>query len=152
MNSETTRAAVRGTGLTKIYGSGDAEVRALDGVDVAFGARMFSAIMGPSGSGKSTLLHVLAGVDDVTSGEVVLGDTMLTGASDKHLTLLRRERVGFVFQSFNLLPMYTAEQNILLPLDLAGAKPDRAWFDQLIGVLQLGDRLTHLPSELSGGQ
>jgi len=152
MNSETTRAAVRGTGLTKIYGSGDAEVRALDGVDVAFGARMFSAIMGPSGSGKSTLLHVLAGVDDVTSGEVVLGDTLLTGASDKHLTLLRRERVGFIFQSFNLLPMYTAEQNILLPLELAGTTPDRAWFDQLVGVLQLGDRLTHLPSELSGGQ
>ncbi|MGJ3508020.1 ABC transporter ATP-binding protein [Enemella sp. A6] len=152
MTSDLSRAAVRGAGLTKIYGSGDAEVRALDGVDVAFEARMFSAIMGPSGSGKSTLLHVLAGVDDVTSGEVVLGDTLLTGASDKYLTLLRRERIGFIFQSFNLLPMYTAEQNILLPLELAGRKADRDWFDQLISVLQLGDRLTHLPSELSGGQ
>lgn len=155
MNQTTTAQpqwAIRGSGLTKIYGSGDAEVRALNGVDVAFGARMFTAIMGPSGSGKSTLLHVLAGVDDVTSGEVLLGDTRLTGASDKELTLLRRTRVGFIFQSFNLLPMYTAEQNILLPLDLAGRNVDRAWFDQLIAVLGLGERLNHLPSELSGGQ
>lgn len=144
--------AVRGTGLTKVYGSGDAEVRALNGVDVAFDARQFTAIMGPSGSGKSTLLHVLAGVDDVTSGEVRLGDTLLTGATDKELTLLRSTRVGFIFQSFNLLPMYTAEQNILLPLQLADRTPDRAWFDQLIKVLGLGERLQHLPSELSGGQ
>ncbi len=112
----------------------------------------FTAIMGPSGSGKSTLMHMLAGLDHPTSGDVWLAGTKITELPDKAVTLLRRDRVGFVFQGFNLLPMYTAKQNILLPLDLAGKKPDRAWFDQLVDLLGLGDRLTHLPSELSGGQ
>jgi putative ABC transport system ATP-binding protein len=139
-------------GLTKVYGRGAAEVRALDGVDVDFAAGAFTAIMGPSGSGKSTLMHLLAGLDAATSGTVRLGETVLTGLDDDALTRLRRDRVGFVFQSFNLLPMFTAEQNVLLPLDLAGQKPDRAWFSQLVATLALADRLDHRPSELSGGQ
>ncbi|WP_454299758.1 ABC transporter ATP-binding protein [Salana multivorans] len=148
-------AAVRAIELSKVYGTGEAAVRALDHADVAFGSGEFTAIMGASGSGKSTLLHLLAGLDAPTTGRVVLGDTELTLLDDEALTLLRRARVGFVFQSFNLLPMFTAEQNILLPLELAGRRIDpatRAWFDQLIGILGLRDRLTHLPSELSGGQ
>ncbi|WP_135849086.1 ABC transporter ATP-binding protein [Serinibacter arcticus] len=148
-------AAVRGVGLRKTYGRGDAQVHALDGVDVAFGRGQFTAIMGASGSGKSTLLHLLAGLDSATAGQVHLGDTELTSLDDNALTELRRKRVGFVFQSFNLLPMFTAEQNILLPLELAGSKvtPDvRAWFDRLVTTLGLRDRLTHRPSELSGGQ
>jgi putative ABC transport system ATP-binding protein len=139
-------------GLTKVYGRGAAEVRALDGVDVDFAAGAFTAIMGPSGSGKSTLMHLLAGLDAATSGTVRLGETVLTGLDDDALTRLRRDRVGFVFQSFNLLPMFDAEQNVLLPLDLAGQKPDRAWFGQLVATLALADRLDHRPSELSGGQ
>lgn len=139
-------------GLTKIYGRGAAEVRALDGVDVDFAAGAFTAIMGPSGSGKSTLMHVLAGLDSATSGTVRLGQTVLTGMGDDELTGLRRDRIGFVFQSFNLLPMFTAEQNVLLPLDLAGARPDPAWMDTLVHTLGLADRLTHRPGELSGGQ
>ena len=138
--------------LTKVYGRGAAEVRALDGVDVDFAAGAFTAIMGPSGSGKSTLMHLLAGLDSATSGTVRLGETVLTGLDDDDLTRLRRERVGFVFQSFNLLPMFTAQQNVLLPLDLAGARPDTAWLDQLVATLSLADRLEHRPSELSGGQ
>ena len=114
-------------GLTKVYGRGAAEVHALDGVDVDFAAGAFTAIMGPSGSGKSTLMHLLAGLDDATSGTVRLGETVLTGLDDDALTRLRRDRVGFVFQSFNLLPMFTAQQNVLLPLDLAGARPDEAF-------------------------
>ncbi|MBN8882185.1 MAG: ABC transporter ATP-binding protein [Salana multivorans] len=151
----TPPAAVPALDLSKVYGTGEAAVRALDHADVAFGSGEFTAIMGASGSGKSTLLHLLAGLDSPTTGRVVLGDTDLTLLDDDALTLLRRARIGFVFQSFNLLPMFTAEQNILLPLELAGRRVDaatRAWFDQLVGILGLRDRLTHLPSELSGGQ
>ncbi|MBU4213228.1 MAG: ABC transporter ATP-binding protein [Actinobacteria bacterium] len=139
-------------GLSKVYGTGPAQVRALDGVDIEFAAGAFTAIMGPSGSGKSTLMHLLAGLDLATSGTVRLGDTDLTTLSDDQLTLLRRARIGFVFQSFNLLPMFTAEQNITLPLDLAGAKPDPEWLDTLVDTLGLRERLTHRPGELSGGQ
>lgn len=138
--------------LTKVYGSGDAQVKALAGVDVELAKGEFTAIMGPSGSGKSTLMHLLAGLDQPTSGEIFLAGEWLGKLNDKQTTLLRRDRVGFIFQSFNLLPMYTAEQNILLPLDLAGKKPDRQWLDKLVELLGIGDRLTHLPSELSGGQ
>nr|WP_239078861.1 ABC transporter ATP-binding protein [Cellulomonas marina] len=138
--------------MTKVYGQGAGEVRALDGVDVDFAAGRFTAIMGPSGSGKSTLLHLLAGLDQATSGSVRLGGTELTGLDDDALTLLRRERLGFVFQSFNLLPMFTAEQNIVLPLGLAGARPDPAWLDTLVRTLGIAERLGHRPSEMSGGQ
>jgi putative ABC transport system ATP-binding protein len=144
--------AVRATGLTKVYGRGDVAVHALRGVDVSFEAGAFTAIMGPSGSGKSTLMHLLAGLDEPSGGRVMLGETDLGGLDDRRLTLLRRERVGFVFQSFNLLPMYTAEQNITLPCELAGRAVDRAWFDTLVGILGLRERLTHRPAELSGGQ
>ncbi|GAA4625455.1 ABC transporter ATP-binding protein [Cellulomonas oligotrophica] len=145
-------AASSARGLTKVYGTGAAQVRALDGVDVDFAAGRFTAIMGPSGSGKSTLMHCLAGLDQATSGTVHLGSTEITRLGDDALTRLRRDRVGFVFQSFNLLPMFTAEQNIVLPLDLAGAKVDPAWLATLVQTLGLGQRLTHRPSELSGGQ
>ncbi|HEX6527022.1 MAG TPA: ABC transporter ATP-binding protein [Streptosporangiaceae bacterium] len=152
--------AVAAIDLVKVYGAGDAAVYALDGVTAGFGAAQFTAIMGPSGSGKSTLMHCLAGLDTPTSGSVRIGNTEISGLSDKELTLLRRRRVGFVFQSFNLLPTLTAEQNIRLPLDLAGRKPDRKsdresdpqWWDRLINHLNLADRLRHRPSELSGGQ
>jgi putative ABC transport system ATP-binding protein len=146
------QAAVRVADLVKVYGAGEAAVRALDGISVEFESGRFTAIMGPSGSGKSTLMHCAAGLDTVTSGSVLLGDTSLTGLSDKALTRLRRDRVGFVFQSFNLLPTLTAAQNIRLPLELAGRRPDGKWFDQLVGVLGLADRLDHLPAQLSGGQ
>ena len=139
-------------GLTKTYGGGPAAVRALDGVDVDFAAGAFTAIMGPSGSGKSTLMHLLAGLDQATSGSVRLGETELTSLGDDALTHLRRDRIGFVFQSFNLLPMFTAEQNITLPLELAGARVDQEWLDLLTATLGLAGRLTHRPSELSGGQ
>ncbi|MGN8245680.1 ABC transporter ATP-binding protein [Cellulomonas soli] len=144
--------ASRARGLSKVYGHGASAVHALDGVDIDFTAGAFTAIMGPSGSGKSTLMHLLAGLDQASAGSVHLGSTELTSLDDDALTRLRRDRVGFVFQSFNLLPMFTAEQNILLPLELAGARPDRAWFDTLVATLGLGQRLTHRPSELSGGQ
>ncbi|WP_100423742.1 ABC transporter ATP-binding protein [Sediminihabitans luteus] len=144
--------AVRGRALTKLYGRGEATVRALDGVDVDFAAGHLTAIMGPSGSGKSTLMHLLAGLDAATSGQAFIGATDVTALGDTELTRLRRERVGFVFQSFNLLPMFTAEQNIVLPVDLAGGTVDREWFDTLVGTLGLAQRLTHRPSELSGGQ
>ncbi|HEY0215690.1 MAG TPA: ABC transporter ATP-binding protein [Cellulomonas sp.] len=147
-----TAPAVRARGLTKVYGRGEAAVHALAGVDVDFAAGAFTAIMGPSGSGKSTLMHVLAGLDAATSGSAFLGQTDVTTLGDDALTRLRRDRVGFVFQSFNLLPMFTAEQNILLPLELAGAPVDRAWLDTLVSTLGLSQRLTHRPSELSGGQ
>ena len=145
-------SAVSARDLTKVYGEGAAVVHALAGVDVDFEAGAFTAIMGPSGSGKSTLMHLLAGLDSATSGAVHLGDTELTKLGDDALTLLRRERIGFVFQSFNLLPMFTAEQNITLPLELAGTKADAGWFDTLIDTLGLRERLTHRPGELSGGQ
>jgi putative ABC transport system ATP-binding protein len=136
----------------KIYGRGETAVRALDGVNVAFLSGQFSAIMGPSGSGKSTLMHCLAGLDRLTSGEVTIGDVRLSALDDRSLTLLRRDRVGFVFQQFNLIPTLTAMENITLPLDLAGRKADRSWSDAVIGALGLRDRLRHKPAELSGGQ
>lgn len=138
--------------LKKIYGEGNTQVEALAGVDVQFRRGEFAAIMGPSGSGKSTLMHMLAGLDRPSSGLVWLAGKWITSLKDNDVTLLRRDRVGFVFQGFNLLPMYTAKQNILLPFELAGTKPDDAWFTTVVDLLHLGDRLDHLPSELSGGQ
>ena len=140
------------TGLTKTYGLGEAVVRALDGVSVSFARGSFTAIMGPSGSGKSTLMHCLAGLDRPTTGRVVLGGNVLSELNDRALTNVRRDNVGFVFQAFNLLPTLTALQNILLPLDLSGRRPDRAALDQVVASLGLGNRLSHLPSQLSGGQ
>ncbi|MQY28155.1 ABC transporter ATP-binding protein [Nocardia aurantia] len=145
-------AAARATDLVKLYGSGDTQVRALDGVSAEFAQREFTAIMGPSGSGKSTLMHCLAGLDSATSGTVHIGDTELTGLSDKQMTRMRRDRIGFVFQAFNLVPTLTALENITLPLDIAGRKPDEQWLDIVIDRLGLRDRLSHRPSELSGGQ
>jgi putative ABC transport system ATP-binding protein len=145
-------AAVGAVNLVKVYGHGDTGVRAVDGVTVGLVRAEFTAIMGPSGSGKSTLMHCLAGLDTATSGQVLIGGTDLTGLSDRALTTVRREKIGFVFQSFNLLPQLTAMQNITLPLDLAGRRVDRDLLDHLVGVLGIGDRLTHRPSELSGGQ
>lgn len=146
------RAAATAVDLVKVYGAGGTAVRALGGVSVEFTATQLTAIMGPSGSGKSTLMHCLAGLDTPTSGSVRIGSANMRGLSDRALTLLRRSHVGFVFQSFNLLPMLTAEQNIKLPLDLAGLAPEPAWWDQVIGRLGLSGRLGHRPSELSGGQ
>jgi putative ABC transport system ATP-binding protein len=145
-------AAARATGLWKVYGSGEAQVTALRGVDVELARGRFTAIMGPSGSGKSTLMHCLAGLDSVTRGEVFVGDTRITGLNDAGLTRLRREKVGFVFQQFNLLPTLTAEENILLPLAISGRKPDKEWYRTVIDTVGLADRLTHKPSQLSGGQ
>ena len=126
---------------SKVYGQGEAEVRALDHISVEFATNRFTAIMGPSGSGKSTLLHCLAGLDRVTSGQVFIGDVEISAASEKQLTLIRRDRIGFVFQSFNLIPRSTRRENITLPMSLAGRKPDAAWFDQIVSTLRLGDRL-----------
>lgn len=137
---------------TKTYGQGDTEIRALDGVTAEFESGRFTAIMGPSGSGKSTLLHCVAGLDVLSDGRVFIGDSELGALNDKDLTLLRREKVGFVFQAFNLIPTLTARENVLLPLLIAGDDHDEAWFDQVVGILGLEDRLTHRPSELSGGQ
>ena len=145
-------AVARAVGATKIYGSGDTQVRALDDVTVDFDAARFTAIMGPSGSGKSTLMHCVAGLDSLTSGQVFIGGIELGSLSDKELTQLRRERVGFVFQSFNLLPTLNAAENITLPIDLAGAKADDEWIGEVVRIVGLGDRLHHRPSELSGGQ
>jgi putative ABC transport system ATP-binding protein len=139
-------------GLTKVYGEGDAEVRALDGVFVEFERGRFTAIMGPSGSGKSTLLHCMAGLDAPTAGSTFIGDVDLTTLSERELTLLRRRKVGFVFQTFNLVPTLNASENITLPLDIAGEEPDPAWFDLVVDTVGLRDRLTHRPAELSGGQ
>ena len=144
--------AARATGLTKTYGRGETLVRALDGVDLEIAAGRFTAIMGPSGSGKSTLMHCLAGLDTPTQGSVVVSGQELFAMDDTALTRFRRDHVGFVFQAFNLLPMLTARQNILLPLDLAGARVDEDWFDLLVDVLDIRDRLGHRPGELSGGQ
>ncbi|NUW41574.1 ABC transporter ATP-binding protein [Nonomuraea rhodomycinica] len=144
--------AVEARGLTKVYGQGDAKVYALREVDVTFETGAFTAIMGPSGSGKSTLMHCLAGLDTATSGTVRVGDVELTGLSDKRLTLLRRERIGFVFQAFNLLPTLTAEQNIRLPLEIAARQADQVLFDRVVETVGLRDRLGHRPAELSGGQ
>ncbi|MFW0794244.1 ABC transporter ATP-binding protein [Gordonia sp. CPCC 205515] len=145
-------AAAGAENLTKTYGSGDTVVEALRGVTVEFPAGEFTAIMGPSGSGKSTLMHCLAGLDVASGGRVHIGDVDLTGLSDKEMTLLRRDRIGFVFQSFNLVPTLTAAENITLPVDIAGREIDRDWFDTVIARLGIADRLGHLPSELSGGQ
>jgi putative ABC transport system ATP-binding protein len=144
--------AARAEGLTKVYGQGETQVVALDRVDVGLGAGAFTAIMGPSGSGKSTLMHCMAGLDSVTSGRVWIGDTDLTGLSDTRLTRLRRDAVGFVFQSFNLVPTLTARENITLPMDIAGVKADTDWIDTVIDAVGLRDRLDHRPSQLSGGQ
>jgi putative ABC transport system ATP-binding protein len=138
--------------LHRTYGTGEAEVRALDGVDVGIDDQRFVAVMGPSGSGKSTLMHVLAGLDRPTSGTVEIAGIEVTTLDDKALTELRRDKVGFIFQAFNLLPVLTAEENILLPLSIAGRSPDREWVDRLIDTVGLRDRLDHRPSELSGGQ
>ncbi|MCP2257314.1 putative ABC transport system ATP-binding protein [Streptoalloteichus tenebrarius] len=146
------RVAARTVELRKVYGRGEAAVHALAGVTLDIHAGRFTAIMGPSGSGKSTLMHCLAGLDAATSGRVLLGDTDLTALGDRQLTTVRRDRVGFVFQAFNLLPQLTALENILLPLELAGRRPDQPWLDQIVDVLGLGQRLRHRPSELSGGQ
>jgi len=150
--TQTWAMAARATGLTKIYGAGNTRVTALDHVDVGFEAGKLTAIMGPSGSGKSTLLHCMAGLDSVTEGETRVGDTLISELSDKELTLLRRRRLGFIFQAFNLVPTLTAEENILLPLMLGGRNADPAWASQVIESLQLGERLAHRPDELSGGQ
>ena len=136
----------------KVYGSNDTEVRALDGVTVDFEQGKFTAIMGPSGSGKSTLMHCVAGLDDLTSGSVHIGDVELGSLSDRDLTLLRRDKVGFVFQAYNLLPTLTAAENTTLPLDLAGRRPDSGWMDQVVKSIGIADRLKHRPDELSGGQ
>ncbi|OIJ93843.1 peptide ABC transporter ATP-binding protein [Streptomyces sp. MUSC 14] len=146
------RAAAGVTDAVKVYGGGDTAVHALDGVTVDFPAGRFTAIMGPSGSGKSTLMHCAAGLDTLTSGTARIGDTDLSTLDDRRLTLLRRDRIGFVFQAFNLVPTLTVAENITLPLDLAGRRGDPAWTDALVDVVGLRDRLHHRPSELSGGQ
>ena len=144
--------AARVRNLTKTYGSGEALIRALDDVTLDLGAGEFTAVMGPSGSGKSTLMHCCAALDIADSGSVFIGDHDLSAMKDKELTRLRRDEVGFVFQSYNLVPTLTAEENILLPLAIAGRKPDREWYDSVIATVGIGDRLTHKPAELSGGQ
>jgi putative ABC transport system ATP-binding protein len=144
--------AARATGIAKVYGRGDAKVVALDDVTVGIPRGRFTAVMGPSGSGKSTLMHCMAGLDTVDSGQVFLGDVELSSLNDKRLTRLRRDKVGFVFQAFNLVPTLTALENITLPIDIAGRKPDRAWLDHVIDSVGLRPRLRHRPSELSGGQ
>ena len=143
---------VRLQGVSKIYGSGDAQVRALDDVSVGFGVGEFTAIMGPSGSGKSTMMHILAGLDAPTSGRVFVEDTDITALKDTALTKLRRDRIGFVFQSFNLVPTLDARANILLPMRLAGRAPEKEWFDLIVNSLGIANRLSHRPSEMSGGQ
>ena len=151
-DAPSTTVAARAVGATKIYGSGDTEVRALDGVDVTFNRGEFTAIMGPSGSGKSTLMHCMAGLDDLTDGEVFIGETELSTLSEKDLTLLRRDNVGFIFQAFNLVSTLSAIENITLPMDLAGKTPDQGWVDQVIETVGLANRTSHRPNELSGGQ
>jgi putative ABC transport system ATP-binding protein len=146
------RPLVEATDLSRRFGEGEAAVDALVDVNVGFPRSRFAAIMGPSGSGKSTLMHLLAGLDQATAGTVRLGEVELTGLDDKRLTELRRDKIGFIFQTFNLLPVLNAEENILLPLSIAGRKPDRQWFDQLIETVGISDRLSHRPAELSGGQ
>ena len=147
-----TMAAARAVSAVKIYGSGETEVRALDGVDITFEKGRFTAIMGPSGSGKSTLMHCMAALDNLTDGQAFIGDTDLSTLNDKELTMLRRDRLGFIFQAFNLVPTLNAIENITLPMDLARREPDQEWVDNVIATVGLGDRLTHRPNELSGGQ
>jgi putative ABC transport system ATP-binding protein len=148
----TATPAARAVGAVKVHGRGNTSVRALDGVSVELEQARFTAIMGPSGSGKSTLLHCLAGLDSLTSGQVFVGRQDLSALSEQALTQLRRDRLGFIFQAYNLLPTLTAAENITLPLALAGRRPDPAWFDLVVDVVGLSDRLDHRPSQLSGGQ
>ncbi|MEW2395527.1 ABC transporter ATP-binding protein [Streptomyces sp. NPDC046862] len=150
--AEADGIAARARGLTKAYGSGETTVLALDAVDVDIARGRFTAVMGPSGSGKSTLMHCLAGLDTVSAGQVWLGDTEITGLKERDLTRLRRDRIGFMFQSFNLIPTLNAAENITLPMDIAGQKPDQKWLDEVIDTLGLRARLKHRPSQLSGGQ
>jgi len=152
MTDVSTVAAAGAINASKIYGKDDSEVRALDDVTVDFALGQFTAIMGPSGSGKSTLMHCLAGLDALTSGRVLIGDTDLAQLDDKQLTSLRREKVGFIFQAYNLIPTLSALENITLPMDLGGVKPDQEWLDTVIDKMNLRNRLSHRPSELSGGQ
>jgi putative ABC transport system ATP-binding protein len=147
-----TGLVARAVDVTKVYGKGETAVRAVDGISVDFPSQRLTAVMGPSGSGKSTLLHCLAGLDRVTSGEIWIGDIALSGLSERQLTLLRREHIGFVFQAYNLLPTLTAAENIDLPLSIAGRKPDQAWYDRVIDAVGLRPRLRHRPAELSGGE
>lgn len=144
--------AARALDAVKVYGTGEAAVRALDGVTVEFGNGQYTAIMGPSGSGKSTLLHCMAGLDRLTSGEVYIGDAELGSMNERALTRLRRDKVGFVFQAYNLVPTLTALENITLPMDIAGRDPDQVWLDTVIDTIGIRDRLEHVPSQLSGGQ
>jgi putative ABC transport system ATP-binding protein len=148
----TTGPAARSEALRKVYGEGETEVVALDSLTVEFPQGQFAAIMGPSGSGKSTLMHLMAGLDDATAGRTWVGDTELTSLGDKGLTTLRRDKVGFIFQAFNLVPTLTALENITLPMDIAGRKPDKEWLDTVVRTVGLENRLGHRPSELSGGQ
>lgn len=152
MTTPTMTAAARAVDLFKQYGQGDTAVTALDHVDVEFARNTFTAIMGPSGSGKSTLMHTMAGLDSATSGSAFIGDTDMSQLSDKDITALRRDRLGFIFQSFNLVPTLTAAENITLPTDIAGNKVDKEWFDEVTTRLGLSERLDHRPAELSGGQ
>src|SRR5258708_6004896 len=152
MTSTTTAPAARAENLTKIYGSGASAVSAVAGVSIEIPTATFTSVMGPSGSGKSTLMHCMAGLDSVTSGQAWIGQQEISGMSDRRLTRLRRDQVGFVFQAFNLLPVLSAADNITLPLDIAGRTPDRDWLDTVIDTVGLRDRLRHRPSELSGGQ
>ncbi|WP_367138066.1 MULTISPECIES: ABC transporter ATP-binding protein [Streptomyces] len=147
-----TAVAARATGLSKVYGQGETRVIALDAVSVEFRQSEFTAIMGPSGSGKSTLMHCMAGLDSVSGGSATIGDTELTTLNDKKLTRLRRDKIGFIFQAFNLLPTLTALENITLPMDIAGRKPDRQWLDMVVDTVGLSGRLKHRPNQLSGGQ
>ena len=151
-STSDTVAAAGALDAVKVYGKGDSEVRALDGVSVTFAKGQFSAIMGPSGSGKSTLMHCMAGLDDLSSGQVFVGDTYLSTLNERQLTQLRRDKIGFIFQAYNLVPTLNALENMTLPLSLAGRKPDQAWLDNVIETVGLRTRLTHRPSELSGGQ
>ncbi|MHB2252308.1 ABC transporter ATP-binding protein [Corynebacterium aurimucosum] len=152
MTTPTMTAAARAVDLFKQYGQGDTAVTALDHVDVEFARNTFTAIMGPSGSGKSTLMHTMAGLDSATSGSAFIGDTDMSQLSDKDITALRRDRLGFIFQSFNLVPTLTAAENITLPTDIVGNKVDEEWFDEVTTRLGLSERLNHRPAELSGGQ
>src|SRR5256714_3588653 len=147
-----TGVAVRAEHAVKVSGTGDPAVTALDDVSIEFPAGRFTAIMGPSGSGKSTLLHCLAGLDTLTAGQAFVGDVELGGLSDRQLTLLRRDRIGFVFQAFNLVPTLSARENVTLPMDIAGRKPDQAWLERIVRTLGIEQRLEHRPSELSGGE
>jgi putative ABC transport system ATP-binding protein len=149
---EAVAVAARAEEISKVYGQGDAEVRALDRVSIAFPSGRFSAVMGPSGSGKSTLLHCMAGLDRVTSGRLWIGEDELTGMSDRELTRLRRDRVGFVFQAFNLVPTLTGAENVSLPVAIAGRRTDGPWFDRVVEAVGIGHRLRHRPSEMSGGE